>query len=70
MFKFSFLKQTKFNIGSESRFIFNSFSYKNFSSQKPTQKDYYKILEIKKNATEEEIKKAYRNLGLYSLNKM
>jgi len=65
MFKYSFLKQTKFNIGSESRFIFNSFSYKNFSS-KSTQKDYYKILEIKKNATEEEIKKAYRNLGLYS----
>lgn len=28
------------------------------------QKDYYKILEVDKNATDEDIKKAYRKLAL------
>ncbi len=43
-------------------------SIKNFATQKRSQqKDYYAILGIDKNATEEDIKKAYRNLGKLSV---
>lgn len=33
-------------------------------AQKAKRKDFYKILEIEKTATDSEIKKAYRNLAL------
>lgn len=33
-------------------------------AQKAKRKDYYKILEISKEATDEEIRKAYRKLAL------
>lgn len=33
-------------------------------SQKAKKKDYYKILDVEKTATDEEIKKAYRKLAL------
>jgi len=72
MFKLTFFKQSKFNTFAYTSLKHNqliptnsiyNFNLKNFVVKRSPQKDYYNILEIKKNATEEEIKKAYRNLA-------
>lgn len=38
--------------------------YAKFKAKKPDKKDHYKILEVEKTATEEDIKKAFRRLAL------
>lgn len=56
MLKSYFLKQAK-------QINFLKLSALRFSTKNT--KDYYAILEITKNATEDEIKNSYRSLGIY-----
>jgi preprotein translocase subunit Sec63 len=63
MFKlnsFSSLKISRINIFKRK---FDKVLLSTFSTTTKNQKDYYSILEIPRNATEDQIKKAYRNLG-------
>ena len=65
MFKLTFLKQIKFNHKYDSKSFMSLYTggFRNFSTTRSPKIDYYQVLDLKKNATEEEIKKAYRNLG-------